>query len=350
MLVHQVSYQQSLAGVQNRKKSKGVFLIEEGNLEYVYGQESLQRLKKMLDLEIVAVHRENLNDHLEALNEAEVGLAGWGAPVMDSAFFEKAPRLKAVFYAAGSIRSFVTPAVWEREMIISSAYAVNAVPVGEFTLGVILLSLKHFWRLSREAKSGAPWGDHRRNLPGAYWSTVGLVSAGRIARHVLKLLRGYELNRVIHCPLLSGYEAEELGAELQSLEEVFSTSDVVSIHTPLLESTRGMINGDLISRMKPGATLINTARGEVINEKELIEVLGKRSDLTAVLDVTSQEPPAADSPLLEFPNVVLTPHIAGSQGAECMRLGASMVDELGRYLRDEPLLWQITREMAEKLA
>ena len=102
--------------------------------------------------------------------------------------------------------------------------------------------------------------------------------------------------------------------------------------------------------MKPNATFINTARGAVVREAEMIETLRHRPDLQAVLDVCDPEPPAPDSPLLTLPNVVLTPHIAGSMGTECRRLGRCMVDEVRRYLAGEPLHWQITEADAARLA
>lgn len=102
--------------------------------------------------------------------------------------------------------------------------------------------------------------------------------------------------------------------------------------------------------MKKDATFINTARGRVVREDEMIEVLKQRPDLTAALDVTDPEPPARTSPLLSLPNVVLTPHIAGSMGNEIQRMGQSMLAEFKRYLAGEPLKWQITAEEAKRLA
>jgi phosphoglycerate dehydrogenase-like enzyme len=111
-----------------------------------------------------------------------------------------------------------------------------------------------------------------------------------------------------------------------------------------------MITGKLLSSMKPGATFINTARGTIVREQEMIEVLRQRPDLTAVLDVCDPEPPAPDCPLLKLPNVVITPHIAGSMGPEIKRLGRYMVEELRRYIAGDPLKWQITRELASRIA
>jgi len=102
--------------------------------------------------------------------------------------------------------------------------------------------------------------------------------------------------------------------------------------------------------MKRGATFINTARGGVVREAEMISVLRDRSDLYAVLDVTEHEPPAANDPLFTLSNIVLTPHIAGSVGIECRRMGRMMVDEVERYLVGRPLEGEVLRDQLEMLA
>jgi phosphoglycerate dehydrogenase-like enzyme len=145
-------------------------------------------------------------------------------------------------------------------------------------------------------------------------------------------------------------KASRLGAEKCSLEAIFNRSDVVSLHTPWLKETEGMITGEHLALMKPNATFINTARGAVVREQEMIEVLQQRPDLFAILDVTYPEPPKPGSPLYTLPNVILTPHIAGSLDNECQRMGRYMVDELERYLAGEPLQWAISREKAATLA
>jgi phosphoglycerate dehydrogenase-like enzyme len=116
---------------------------------------------------------------------------------------------------------------------------------------------------------------------------------------------------------------------------------VVSCHTPLLAETDGMLRGSHFSLMRPGAVFLNTARGGVVNEPELIEVLRRRPDVFAVLDVTDPEPPVKGSPLLSLPNVVVTPHIAGSLGAECRRMARMMIAETERYRRGEPLQGEV---------
>jgi phosphoglycerate dehydrogenase-like enzyme len=119
---------------------------------------------------------------------------------------------------------------------------------------------------------------------------------------------------------------------------------------PLTEETHHSLGRALFASMKPGATFINTARGTIVRESELVAVLHARPDLFAVLDVMESEPPQADCPLLQLPNIVATPHIAGSIGMECRRMGLMMVDELERFLARQPLKGEVLRTQLETLA
>ena len=187
-------------------------------------------------------------------------------------------------------------------------------------------------------------------VPGAYATTVGLVSLGAIGRMVAERLRSHDLRVIAYDPFADPDAATALGVELVDLETVFAQADVVSIHTPNLPTTRGMINGPLLRLMKEGATLLNTSRGQVIDEPAMVEVLSEREDLDAILDVTAEEPHNSGSPLWDLPNVVLTPHIAGSMDMECRRMGDTMVGELENYLAGEPLAHEVTPELLETMA
>jgi len=333
------------------RKPKGLYLMDEQNLDAVYGPEEQADLARLIDIEAPAWGQSAVSNNPSILRDVEIIMASWGVSVMDEAFLAAAPNLRAVFFGAGSIRIFTTPEFWDRKIIVSSAYSANAIPVSEYALAVILLSLKKFWSFALSAKQGTdPWGNHLRKVPGNYGSTVGFVSMGMIARKLIQLLKPFDIKCIVYCPFLTESEAAELGVERCSLSEVFRRSDAVSLHTPLLPETAGIITGELIASMKEGATLINTARGAIIRESEMTAILCKRKDLTAILDVCYPEPPAPHSALLQLPNVVLTPHIAGSLGNECQRLGRCMVDELSRYLAGEPLQWRVSEELAAKLA
>ena len=283
--------------------------------------------------------------------DTEAIFSTWGMPRMDAAFLDALPALRAVFYAAGSVRGFVTPAVYERGIIVCAAAAANAVPVAEYTVATIILSLKQTWQTMRQVHARKI---NRRSvdlLAGSFGSRVGLVSLGLIGRRVAAMLKsGYDLDVVAYDPFVSQAEAEELGVRLVSLEEAFRTSEVVSLHTPILPATRGMFRREHFEAMKANATLVNTARGGLIREADLYEVLAARPDLTAVLDVTDPEPPVAGSPLYDLPNVFLTPHIAGSVGDECRRMTRYMIDEFRRWQSGAPLQYRVSARDLERMA
>lgn len=330
-------------------KLKGLFVLDEGAYGKIYGPEERRDIAAQVDLVGPAQTGESVLRCKELLAGVDVIFSGWGAPVLDEGFLAQAPKLQAFFYGAGSVRYCVTDAVWARNIIVTSAYAANAVPVSEFTLAAVLFGLKHVWPFARGAAVMGRF-PARTGVPGAYGSTVGLVSLGMIGRRVAERLKALDVKVLAYDPFLAAADARALNVQSVSLEAVFREADVVSLHTPLLPQTRGLITGQHIASMKEGATFINTARGAVVRETEMIEVLRRRPDLTAMLDVTDPEPPPPGSPMYSLPNVMLTPHLAGSVDAECRRMGRYMVDELGRFLGGKPLHWQITRELAARLA
>lgn len=329
---------------------KGLFILDPQAFDLIYGAEHKVEISHRVRLLAEPLSREEALKRPDLLAEAEVIFSGWGAPKMDAAFLAAAPRLKAVFYGAGSIRYFTSEEFWSRKITITSAYAMNAVPVAEYTLAAILLSLKNFWKQAYGAKQ---LGRYPERVPcaGGYRSKVGLISLGMIGRLVRERLRPFDMEVLTYDPFVTPEQATALGVEVVSLDEIFRQCDVVSLHTPWLKETEGMIQGRHFEMMKPHATFLNTARGAVVRENELIEVLQRRTDLTAWLDVTyPKEPPAEDSPLWTMPNAILTPHIAGSQDRECRRMGRLMIDEFDRWNRGENLKWAITKEKAALLA
>jgi phosphoglycerate dehydrogenase-like enzyme len=332
-------------------KPKALYILSSRDL--IYGSPEQAEIATLVDVIAPPQRADILDTGPALLAEVEIILSGWGAPTLDEAFLQAAPKLGAFFYGAGSVRKFVTDAFWERDIVLTSSYAANAVPVSEYALSTILLSLKRFWHLSQAIRNTGRYPTRREKhdqTPGAFEKTVGIVSLGMIGRLVCERLQPFDLHLIAYDPYVSQQDADSLGVEMVPLETLFAQSDVVSLHTPWLPETVGMITGDLLRSMKPNATLINTARGAVVHEAEMIEVLTDREDLWAVLDVTYPEPPEAGSSLYSLPNVILTPHIAGSMAAECRRMGQYVIADLKRYLAGEPLKWQITKEKAKILA
>ncbi|MER5252445.1 hydroxyacid dehydrogenase [Streptomyces sp. NPDC002855] len=334
---------------ETARRPTALLVMEEERRPDVYPPEVLAAIDRLVDRPSPPLTRRELEDRPGLLRRTEVLLTGWGAPVLDSAFLARAPELRAVLVAAGSVRHLTTPAFWARGIPIVSAAAANAVPVAEFTLAQVLLGLKQVHRIGRDVAASRRF-PHDPKVPGAYRSRVGLMGLGHIGRLVAAHLGRFDVEILATDPLARPDTAQDLGVRLVDIEELFATCHVVSLHAPLLPETRGAVGARLVNSLLPGATLINTARGALIDEGALAEVLRARPDLTAVLDVTHPEPPVPDSPLFTLPNAVLTPHLGGALGPERHRLGHLVLDELGRFLRDRPLRHAIDPARAASLA
>lgn len=273
----------------------------------------------------------------DALAAAELLLTCWGAPVLTPSVLDRAPRLRAVVHAAGSVKHHITEACWERGITVASAAAANALPVAEYTLAAILMANKrvaHAAHRYRELRSTHDWV---RELSGAgnYRRTVGVVGASRVGRRVIELLRPFDLTVLVHDPYLSAAEAARMGATLTPLDALCARGDIVTVHAPELPATHHLIDARRLSSMPDGATLVNTSRGSLIDEPALLAELTS-GRLNAVLDITDPNLPPPDSPLFDLPNVLLTPHIAGSLGGELHRLADHALDEIERYTRGLP--------------
>lgn len=337
--------------MNNQRRPAALYVLSEDGFNKIYSPDQQERLAGLLDLQAPLLTPLDAETHPEKLQTVEVILSGWGAPRMDEKFLAHTPNLQAVFYGAGSIRGMVTDAFWQRGILVTSAYAANAVPVAAITLGQILLALKRILPQTR-AMYNATGPDMwcRQESPGGYGTTVGLIGLGMIGRKVAHLLKPFDVHILAYDPYLQPEEAAKLHIETTSLEDLFRRSHVVSLHAPNLPATHGMITGALLASMPPQASFINTARGALVRENELIAILRDRPDLSAILDVTDPEPPVANSPLYKLPNVFLTPHAAGSTGQECHRLGELVVEECRRYVNGLPPCWPITREQVENMA
>ena len=319
---------------------KAVFALSPQALPEVFSDDAVTRIRLHASLRDSVIPGPTWKRHTRVLRDTEILFSSWGAPVMDEEFLSNTPNLRAVFYAAGSVRYFATPALWRHGVRLISAQAINAISVAEYTVASVLFGHKHFWHYSRRVRELRTF-PVERPVVGAYGSKVGLIAYGTVARAVRERLRAYDLQLLVYDPGLGAAEAAREGVKPVSLDELFTECNVVSLHAPLTPETYGLVGGTLLGRMRPMSTFINTARGELVREDEMIAVLAARPDLQAVLDVTASEPPGKQSLLYDLPNVALTPHIAGSLGHECLRMGEAMVEEFERFVTGKPLRLEI---------
>ncbi|GAA1785694.1 hydroxyacid dehydrogenase [Streptomonospora arabica] len=279
----------------------------------------------------------------ERLAGCEVLLTSWGCPPITDEVLARAPRLRAVLHAAGSVRGHVPPALLDRGIRVTTAASANAIPVAEYTLAMILACGKRVPFLARDARAfRSQWSYASARGPlSNRGRTVCLVGWSRVGRLLGRLLEPFDLDVLVVDPYADGDEVAAFGARLTTAREAYPRADVLSLHAPLLPATRRMIDAAALALLPDGATLINTARGGLVDTAAL-ERECRSGRLYAVLDVTEPEPLPDDSVLYDCENVVITPHIAGSLDSETERMAVAALDELDRYRTGRPAEHPIT--------
>lgn len=265
------------------------------------------------------------------------------------------PSLKAIFYAAGTVRYFAEPFLKKGIRVFSAAKA-NAIPVAEFTVAQIILANKGYFQAQREEKSVMwRWAYRKARLyaeqrPGNYDSKIGIIGCGSVGSEVARLLKSYHLDVYVYDPYLPVGQCNKLGVKSVGLEELFEICDVVSNHLPDIPSTQGMINYKFLNRLKDYSTFINTGRGKQVNEADLSKLLRKRSSICALLDVSCHEPLFPWSSLLRRKNVFLSPHIAGSMGNEYNRMVEYMMMAYDDVTHNRDSSFEVSLNMLDNLA
>jgi phosphoglycerate dehydrogenase-like enzyme len=283
---------------------------------------------------------------------AHTALTGWGTPPITAALLARLPELRLVSHAAGSVRRLVPGEAIETGRLKVSHVAIHiAEAVAEFVLAQTLAILREPHLHDAGMKAGKPWFELRERHLGRLLGnlTVGLVGAGYVGRLVIRLFKAFDARVQVYDPFLAPERAAELGVQSVSLDTILATSDIVSLHAPDLPETRHMIGAEQLRRLGDGTIFINTARSALVDEDALIAAL-KENRFVAAIDVFDTEPLPADSPFRSLPNAILSPHAAGHTADTHKRQGATAVEEIGRFLRGEPLRHEVTKAMLLTMA
>ena len=278
------------------------------------------------------------DDVIPRLREVHAVVASWGSCLYDERVLDAAPNLRIICYAAGSIRHVTSPAVFERGVKVTHAAQVIAESVAEHTLTVVLLLLRRIHEFDAAIRAGGWRETHGREL---YGKRYGIVGASMVGRSLIPLLRPFGVRIFVYDPYLSDDDARKLGVEKSDLPELMRSSDVISLHAPILPETKRMISRDLVRSIKDDAVLVNNGRSWLIDMDALLGELQKERFSTA-LDVFDQEPLPPDNPFCRLKRTILTPHVAGHTVESRSRLVGAMVDELERFIRNKPLLYKVT--------
>lgn len=316
----------------------------------VFGEKYYEKLRKMGEVKVY--DRDDFSDenyYLDFVKGSTVIVTSWDSPRIDEKILDLCPDLKAVVHGAGSIKPIISDAFVERKIRITNSAVAIGEGVAETALGFAISACKGFYTLNEDTKNGLWQENIKQKVKDFYDIKVGVISGGAVGKHMVKLLKNFHVDILMYDPILSAEQIEAIGATKVTLDELMRESDVVSVHAPSIPATDNMLNASNLSLMQDGAVLINTSRGSVINEADLIAEL-KKGKIFACIDVTQQEPPAKDNELRTLPNVVLTPHIAGTATNGLKRVALHVCEEIERLLAGEKMRTEVNLADLAKLA
>lgn len=290
------------------------------------------------------------DEYKKELLDADFVLGGWGSPQLNEYVLDGNDRFKMLAYTGGSVADSTTPAVWEKGVKVSGGNELFAESVAEATITYAIMALRSIYDDVYNVKQGDWQGKNVKVTRGIFDREIGIVGCGAVARHVMRLLQPFRCSFKVAADYTVDEEyLKSVNARQVSIEEMFSTCEIVSLHLSLTPQSRGTIGRELFEMLPQNAVFVNTARGAIIRESEMIEVLKARPDIQAVLDVFEKEPLPIDSELRTLPNVYCIPHRGGPTVDRRRYIGLAMVDEMIRFEKGEPLKYEISSAAASRM-
>ena len=268
---------------------------------------------------------------LTAALSGYVGLVVRSETKVTADLMDSATTLRVVGRAGVGVDNIDVPAATERGIVVMNAPDGNTITTAEHTIALMIALARRVPQANSSLKSGH-WD--RKSFIGVelQGKTLGVVGMGRIGRTVSARARAFGMRIIAFDPFLAAEQARDLEIELAPLDELFSTADFITVHTPLTSETRGIIGKDAFARMKKGVRIINCARGGLIDESALYDAIKSETVAGAALDVFVQEPPPADHPLLLLDEVIATPHLGASTTEAQEGVAFTVAEQMRDYL------------------
>lgn len=252
-------------------------------------------------MELICRKCETSDELAEFASDADILWMFGANPALTEGVLDRLPYCRVLLRNGSGVDALPLKRAGELGIAVLNTPESIAEAVAEHAVALIFSLLRRIPMLDREVRSGVWDSGNRPELGQVRGRTLGLVGYGRIARHVERMLSGFRMNILHFDPFVP---------DSMELERLLQESDIVSLHCPLTESTRHLMNEERFALMKPGALLVNTSRGGVVDESALLEALGSGHLAGAALDVTDPEPPSVSNALFAMENVIFTPHIA----------------------------------------
>jgi len=269
-------------------------------------------LQPLRDAGLVVEKRTGLSkDELVAALQDCEGLIVRSETKVTADILEATPNLKVIGRAGVGVDNIDVPAATVNGVVVMNAPDGNTITTAEHTIALLISLARSIPQANASLKAGR-WERKRFIGVELQGKTLGIVGLGRIGRVVASRARAMGMTIIAYDPFIAQDQARDLEIELAPLDQVYARADFLTVHTPLTAETRGIIGREVLSKMKPGARIINCARGGLVDEDALYEAIKNGAISGAALDVFSQEPPSADHPLLALDQVITTPHLGAS--------------------------------------
>jgi phosphoglycerate dehydrogenase-like enzyme len=275
----------------------------------------------------------------QTLADADACLTSWGAPVFNDAVLAAAPRLKVIAHTAGSIRGFAGDNVFRRGIHVTHAARAIAKSVGEMSLALTLAMLRSLPQHDRAIRGSDAWLTPLPNQ-GLFGQRIGLIGFGHAAQYFMRLLEPFHAAIKVYSPHASPALVDTLGGKATTLEDLLSTSSIVSLHYALTDESKHLLNASRLALIPGGGIIINTSRGGLIDTAALVKEL-ESGRLRAALDVTDPEPLPAGHILRKLSNVLIVPHRAGPTDERFGEQGQMAVDELRRFFAGQSMWFEL---------
>lgn len=325
--------------------------LTEDSRRRVFSEESWERLLSVAETVRFDPKTESESDFRVKLDTADAMLTCWGSrPLSATDLSGRTGRPLFVAHVAGSVRGVVSKDLLTAGVRLTQGAPAIALAVAHYTIGLISLALRQAYHRMQVLKGTAP----KDSSPVPYYDldgiTVGLIGLSRVGTHTAELLRPFGSKVMAYDPYASSEKAASLGVELVAdVDELLTRSQVVSLHAPVTDETRNLLDARRIALLKPGSVVINTARAALVDQDALF---GRaiQGELEVYVDVTTPEPLPTDHPAWQSSHIFITPHIAGPTRQSLQRMADYAIAELERYFRGEPLLYEVTHERYDLLA
>ena len=287
----------------------------------------------------------------EAIKDVDVLVTGWGFASCIDGPLHNNTSLKMIAHTAGSVGDLVDAEAYDKGITIVSGNKLFAESVAEGTIAYMMAALRKIPTEVYGLKEGLWRHPEVPATKGLLDREIGIIGYGMISQNLMKMLQVFRCKFKIFSqfPMDEEFLKSVNATKVDTLEEIFSTCSIVSLHSALNEKTKGLIGKEHFDLLPEGALFVNTARGAIIRQKEMEKFLVERPDVTAILDVYSPEPPEADNVMRSLKNVYLMPHRGGPTNDRYPHIGRKVVEDIVHFANGEPLELEITREYASRM-